>query len=803
MPFDRAIYTDVRADEAVDGYDGFNFQAISAGIGSGDLAVIRGASLHQVQPGWAVDRDELAHPPTCAYVVREGRRYLSRGISTGTTNNGRPGNQLTEVAVSSDDGDFVPYRPAQLFSAAEWTLAKASGTSVEPWLTPLTVREDFEVDALGAMVLGDPWAISVLPAFLTMVEQAAAPEPTRLILVHDDIDLVMRWIALGTLFLDEESALGLRFRALVADPWRQEADVVGVSPAFGGATSFAGANVLDLAGRTPPVLEPSDSAVQCARWLGELGIEDTLVACSAARRWSAALGAEVAAATARALLFPTPGADGRAEWSAAVGLVSGLTAHESIDELELYAEEVVQAAVSYRPCTAEEFREAAAAARTAHSAGLRELACDLITPALEALAVTPALAGGWAAELGQIDTSIAWQDDDERAAAAQSLATVIAGAGDQVLPDLLSTARALGLALPETELEATTRRVARLWLADPGFGTGRWQRWAGGDRIITLLAASLVSRLRSGDVAAGTDFLQGRWDHLEVLPADAPVRGWLAASRLGRVPPDQRRAAFAAAGPVPPESWTIALAGTTLDRDTATWGAWVTRHGLPSAMAGMVRERILAILGADPTGPLDDLSGDWYLLLPAVLNVPFHGDTPPDPVLWDLATEFEPMGVAVNAALNDLRLRSNRGVGACLPHVSRWAPLLLSPLGRILVEAKDTAAVEALAVRVGPWTPAAVETGLLRWLDGGHGVTSVEFALRALRSRTDAIRTTAWSTLLWLHEAHPQVVSEAKQDAVLRAALDAFASQAGLARNRRGRSPGRGDSSFFDRRKDG
>src|SRR5699024_12682914 len=63
--------------------------------------------------------------------------YFSRGISTGTTNNGRRGNQLTQAAVTGAADDLQPHRPAQLYGAKHWALEKADGTVCEPWFAPL------------------------------------------------------------------------------------------------------------------------------------------------------------------------------------------------------------------------------------------------------------------------------------------------------------------------------------------------------------------------------------------------------------------------------------------------------------------------------------------------------------------------------------------------------------------------------------------------------------------------------------------------------------------------------------------
>jgi hypothetical protein len=48
VPFEVAVYTDVVAADAVDGVDGFNFQAVSPGVDGGALVQIRERLLHRV-----------------------------------------------------------------------------------------------------------------------------------------------------------------------------------------------------------------------------------------------------------------------------------------------------------------------------------------------------------------------------------------------------------------------------------------------------------------------------------------------------------------------------------------------------------------------------------------------------------------------------------------------------------------------------------------------------------------------------------------------------------------------------------
>ena len=61
---DVAVYSDTTADESVDGVQGFNFRALSAGITPEDRRRIREELLHRVHPTWNHDHDELDHPPT-------------------------------------------------------------------------------------------------------------------------------------------------------------------------------------------------------------------------------------------------------------------------------------------------------------------------------------------------------------------------------------------------------------------------------------------------------------------------------------------------------------------------------------------------------------------------------------------------------------------------------------------------------------------------------------------------------------------------------------------------------------------
>ena len=305
---DVAVFSDTTADESVDGVEGFNFRALSAGITPEDRRRIREELLHRVHPTWGHDHDELAHPPTCALIRRDGRHYLARGHSTGLTLSGRQGNLVTQVVVADDATGFGSYHPAQLYGAPGWTLAETPSGDLEPWPVPESVRPDFEAEALEAMLRSDPWAVRVLPQYLTMLEAASREAPQRLVLIHRDLDVVMRWIAAGALLLDTERAAGLTFRALMDDPSRTDAAIVGLSPEFE-LEPIVGANVIDLERRTTSDIQPSESSLARVAAFLDGAPETERPAFDLAARWESSVGAELAARAASALHGSDP--DGR------------------------------------------------------------------------------------------------------------------------------------------------------------------------------------------------------------------------------------------------------------------------------------------------------------------------------------------------------------------------------------------------------------------------------------------------------------------------------------------------------------
>lgn len=789
MAFDVALYTDVTAREAIDGIDGFNFQSISDGVTGVDQQRIREGLLHRVFPQWALEHDAIDHPESCAFVVHHGRFYLSRGRSTGATNSGRSGNQITQTVITSDPADFVPYRPAQLYGATEWTLAPADGKRSEPWVTPLVIRPDLEVEALQDMVLNDTWSRQALPHYLSMVAAAVDAEPTKLVLVHDELRVVMQWIALGTLFVDPDAARFLQFRALVEDPGRVNATLIGVSPllARGG---FGSANVLDLAKRSLPTNEPSESSRRWATWFLEQSAADALSAVEVARRWTPGLGTALANESAQVVALPGSAVRGESAWRAAMEATERLREAGLRDDVALYSDELCEAAFGYGPTGVDEFALAGRAIRAAHDLGLDDLASGFLVPTLEALTVAPDCTAALASEIATSSHQVQWSSIESRDAASGFVSHLVSSASAERLPALLTMARVIATPVAEEPLSDAVRLLAEAWANDPTVGRDGWSKWVAGKDVLRFALDRLVASLNEGDSKALSALLDGAWDFARAEDESSSLQGWMRAARIARLPPHERADQIVVSAGVSPGAWRVVLAGTSVPGECGLWAAWITYHGLPADMAAELKATIADVLSSAPDPEVTQLAGDWWPLMKCLSSA---GDNE----LEALASEYAHARSAIRLAAEQINARSTVNLSSCAAAIGRLTPLFLSEIGWLLLNTSDSAEVDKILNASSPWGSEAIRLSLIELSSTRLALRAVDYGL-VLRSDPDTtVASAAERALSSMFAADPTLIERAKLQPALRRGIDKY-----LREQSRGRPTHRGVRGSFGRGKE-
>ena len=698
--FDVLIYTDCSAEESVNGRTGFQFMAESEGVSPSDEEVVRTGLLHAVPTGVDLDRPEL-HPATCTYREQAGRFYMSRGRSLGNTSTGRPGNQLTQAIVSSSEIDLLPLRPAQLYSCPHWRLERVTTTTIEPWQTPLEIAQDFETRALHAMVSEDAWARDLLPTFLTMVEQVVASDRTKLIIKHPDQKLVMRWIALASIFVDGATALRLSFRAYSTDPTADPFSIVGAHPRLSPDITIAEAesnnqNLVDLEARSTTSPSASPTATLHARWFLEYDPYAALEAVEVSRRWGQAINPDVAAAAAVAC-FPQTGVVSAESQQAAVAALSGLARRGIDDELDAYGEGLMDAVAGYCAQAEDDIRPLGDALWALSRASQRELAEAAALTLLEWAAKIPVAANAWAdayAAKDGNDPPLEWTDDDARDHAAGLLGTCLSQVSDSALSAAFSLARALNTGVQADAVRPTVQRLATLWVRNPEL-TASWRSWLHREFVVEQLAYDLAAALEAQDQPVMIALSAGQWDWLVPkswwFNRQHPILVWLGSRVLAKAAAGDRAALLSELSPAAPVwAWRL-FVNTVNDDGFGELIRWVVDHPtLDDTLARHVEAILSKEFSNNPTGRTRDL-------LAALAQPGRTGLTPTLNDLVDRYVELTHLWSEVCGTIEDPKNAALRQLSAW-PNV--WLSLHRPAIAAALIDCADRQAALALAQRV-------------------------------------------------------------------------------------------------------
>lgn len=603
---DVLVFTDSTAAESLNGSSGFQVIARSSGTSPTDEAVVK-QQQHLLPSGIAEDEWE-SHPATCAYARSGDRMYLTRGQSTGKAIDGRLGNQLTVMLMTADPYDILPLRPAQLFSSPAWRFTRPTSKDLPAWEAPVEITDEFDVPGLHELIVDDPWAVSVLPDVLTMLDQTQAERRKRLLIRHPDQVLVMRWVALLSHFLDTERALGFEFRVFTDAPLRSNQHVVGVHPLIAPDLTIEtalqeGVNLLDLERHELSRVTPTESASRYARWFISGDPYEALEAIEVGRRWSRHMDPEIAAVAAElATMGAAPGAFGSEALSASLIALHDLAKAGQTDELDAYGDGLADLVASSRPTDSSDLLLIDRALWAVAAVGDVDLAQGLAVAALEWGAVDPRLLSTWsAAPRGA--TVLDWRNEELRAHAAGLIATGLASVGDEVLPDAFALAGSLDTAVSAAALATPIRRLADLWAADPAL-SARSSTWVLLDTVTARLEQVLDARLAAADPGAVASLRHGDWDWLSPVPwavsTTRPMSRWAAVREMRGAGPERRAQVLASAGPwLPSNAWPLLLPENGELAPTEVAG-WIKSHkDLDQGLAVEI-DRILGDLKRHP-----------------------------------------------------------------------------------------------------------------------------------------------------------------------------------------------------------
>lgn len=800
MSFEVAIFTDVTAAESVTGFDGFQFQSVSPGFDGEHMSVVQSELNFVPVSTWgSAHGDDRSHPEQFSFAVRDSQLYLTKSHSLGLTANGRPGNQLTEVATTSSVDDLVPYTPAQLMMATTWTQAKAQSKTREPWTTPLQINPEFEADELERFARFDPWVLGVLPSFVTMLRRTLADDGHRVFIQHTDLMEVLRWIALGSVLLDSESAKRLTFRAFHTNPWTGAFKVVGIHPDLLALSSTAdwrnspSASWIDPRTRTISETVPSALAAASVRWLTDHGIFEAMGATQLASELQSALGPDLAVQAADLVTFGAATQRARDMWGTATKTLAALASAGQREPIESIADELLDVLVTYRPQGAGEFTQAADTVAELLNAGLPDIATGVLGPTLEALAVVPEFAGVFAGQLANTPRAMDWSDPDARHMAAKAWATALAGAPDSELSRLFGATNVLGLELDATLLIPAVDRLSDQWAADPSM-VEQSRTWYARTIVQDAVEEKVGDALARGDHLQMQALLRGDWSNLTTA-GNSPLSGWLRVRELMADGPTRRSDRLLALPPrsVPSSSWNVVLGDLRLPVDVGLVCAFVMAAGLPDdlslKLASLAQQEIrapeLTLAAGRPTrwSEVFDLLEDQRV------------DGPLAPQLSSILVNAESSRIAFGRARDELRSGQSAALRCSADHARFWAMEDLVGTGNLLVNAQDRQGADVLAQHLGGATRQALDAYLEKVAAGRQGATGGRAAIGAYECSAGVFREElgiAVSKFLW---RHGDIERALKKEEPMAHVIDGLVQQYPIESHRSWRSP----SSWFSR----
>lgn len=623
--FENTIFTDVLATEAINGHDGFNFQAVSAGIDGTDQRNIIEFMLHEVSRKWPLEADPLAHPETFAHIVQDGKHYISRGKSTGETNTGRRGNQLTQtIVIPFEDYDRYEHGfPSQLFASSHWSMEKATSKVASVW-EDTGIDETEPLDEQNEVLLEwaktTPWVSQRLADFISVLNRAFAESANgqKIVILYNNIEEFIRWVSLASLLIDGEKPMSLEFKAGVDSPWNSRGHILGIPCELQGE-DLSGAFVIDTINETMGTTDVDQASRTVAEWFLNQDLGDAQTKNDILRRWSPVMGPELSAwgatvAAAEPVIGENYG------WKGSLKLLGALGEANLTEDLELYAADFLAAVESSTLQTAEDFSDAARAAKALVEAGQEEYASSVLKVGLKNLGYKPQMIDHWAIPLVE---SMNWnwvQAAESRAYFATELCSLLqtTESNPQAMTYVMVLLKPLQDALNPQQIESVLQRGIDCVEEHPE-AQHDLDHWIFGEAIalqrVSDIYEQAVENLKTWpktsaslqDFTVFTEIVKGTWEPLySIAPATDDIQ------KKQRMLDTLKHALILSSEPadsriphlekVPVQLQKVALNGTNPRQNPKLWATWLSTHKVEKETLELVTHELLSDLESrEPT----------------------------------------------------------------------------------------------------------------------------------------------------------------------------------------------------------
>ncbi|MEO3825176.1 hypothetical protein [Actinomadura sp. B10D3] len=221
------------------GRAGFQFVAETPGLPDGVRAAVTPYLSYRPPPDAPPSPDDAelgAFPVAFLYDRVDGRSLLLRCRYLGRDYSGRYGNFFAH-AVVAEPGELEGLRPAELWHAPLWTPWPAQDDRLAE-LEELTPDDTLSPEALARWLASS--GLEAPHRTLALLTDAAAEVLEqghgRVVLIADEVETIVRWIALITYSLPVDTAARLTFTTYSADPDGAAQTLVGTTTGVWSAT---------------------------------------------------------------------------------------------------------------------------------------------------------------------------------------------------------------------------------------------------------------------------------------------------------------------------------------------------------------------------------------------------------------------------------------------------------------------------------------------------------------------------------------------------------------------------------------